>query len=413
MRKALVLLVLGLFVFLSSMREGQAVAQWSRKYGVACSTCHTAFPRVNYFGEKFVLNGFQMPGTEDGDDVAKHIIGDNLNLNELTDMFGIRVSVTPLQIQTNGRSKDGNKETRFDIGAPDWIQLFTAGTIFKDTSIFIETEVENDSIAFNWFELGYHNILGSSLLNVKVGKMSMLEFHGMSGRLRAIPNIKNAILADVKSSNGTGDDSVAIASPVPAIAWYGWTGPFVAELGVSNGSKLKDPNGDKNFWGTAKYYVAQEGDFAGTSVSVWGMLGKDSRQLLDAITEKPTKTAENDFWRFSPAVNIRYLEKWDLQFAYVFGHDDDFDLKTTGAKDTDYQGIAGILGYTINEHWYCALQSDWIDSTDAPGIEYLKISPSLWYFPRDNMRIGLTGRIDLQSDSDKKHEVLMNVRSMF
>lgn len=412
MKKVLLFILAGLFISILAVPESWAVSQWSRKYGVSCNTCHTAFPRLNYFADKFVQNGFQMPGTEDGDEVAKHIIGDGLNLNELTDIFGIRIAVSPLEVKGNSRTEGSQKETLFDIGSPKWLQLFTAGTIFKNASIFIETEVGEDEIEFNWFELGYHNILGSSLLNVKAGKVSMMEFHALTGRLRGIPNIKHQLLSDVKSANGKGDDSISVAQPVPAVEWYGWTGPFVAAAGVSNGGKLSDTNDDKNFFGTLKFFVAEEGDFAGSAVSLWGLIGTDTKDqfnLLGAYAGEAT----DEFWRWSPAFNVRYLDHWDLQFAYLFGHDDDFNLDTVGEQDTDFQGIATILGYMPNTKWYLALQFDWVDSDDATSLQYTKLSPSVWYFPRDNMRIGLTGRFDLESESDKKHEALVHVRSMF
>ncbi|MBI1871318.1 MAG: cytochrome c [Chlamydiae bacterium] len=413
MKKILLFALAGLFVFCFSVQESWAVSQWSRKYGVSCNTCHTAFPRLNYFGDQFAQNGFQMPGTEDGDEVAKHIIGDRLNLNELTDVFGIRIAVSPVEVKTNSRTEGSSKETLFDIGNPNWLQLFTAGTIFKNASIFIETEILEDEIEFNWFELGYHNIAGSSLLNVKAGKISMMEFHALTGRLRGIPNINHQVLSGVKSSNGAGDDSISVAQPVPAVEWYGWSGPFVGALGVSNGAKLRDTNDEKNFFGTLKYFVAQEGDFAGSSVSLWGLIGADTKDLLDELTDAYTGEAQNDFWRGSGAFNIRYLEKWDLQFAYLFGHDDDFNLTKIGDQETDFQGIATILGYMPTPQWYLALQFDWVDSDDVTSLQYTKLSPSIWYFPRDNMRIGLTGRFDLESESNKKHEALVHVRSMF
>lgn len=404
---------LGVFLFIFSSVNVFAVSQWSRKYGVSCKTCHTAFPRINYFAEQFKMNGFQMPGTYDGDDVAKHIIGDRLNLNELTDMFGLRIAVTPIEFETNGRTEGGVLKDEFDIGNPNWLQLFTAGTIFKNTTIFIETEIAGETIHNNWFYLGYHNILDTSLLNVRIGNLPMLDWHAISGRLRGIPNIGHRILSDVRASNGTGDDSVSMAGATPGIEIYGWQGPVVLSVGVANGRRVDDPNDDKNFFGTAKYYIAQEGDFAGSAVSVWGMFGTDTRDLVDELTGDPLGQAENEFWRLSPAFNIRYLERWDLQFGYFFGHDDDFDLTTAGDQETDFEGIAAILGYTINDAWWCAIQADWVNSDDAPGIEYLKISPSLWYFPRDNMRIGVVGRIDLESDDNEKHEAIFHVRSMF
>src|SRR3990172_8155644 len=45
--------------------EAGAVSQWSRKYQVACAVCHTVVPRINYYGERFMRNGYQLPDTRD------------------------------------------------------------------------------------------------------------------------------------------------------------------------------------------------------------------------------------------------------------------------------------------------------------------------------------------------------------
>ncbi|MBI1883552.1 MAG: hypothetical protein HYS08_05040 [Chlamydiae bacterium] len=410
--KRLISLAFVVLVSFYAVKESDATSQWARKYGVSCQTCHTAYPRLNYFGDKFALNGLQMPGTDDGDDVAKQIIGNNLNLNELTDIFGIRVSVTPIAVEGNGLEENGKTKTSVDIGNPNAVSLYTAGTIFKNTSVQIETEVDEDEISNEFFQVAFHNLFGTSLLNVRVGKMSTWQWNALS-KFSELTNAEHEILSDVQSANGTGDDSVSMTGPVPAIGLYGWKGPFVLEVGVSNGAEIKDPNDKKNFWGMAKYYVVEEGDFAGSAVSLWGLIGTDTKQLTDEVTGAPSGETEDDFWRLSPAVNIRYLEKWDLQFAYFFGHDDDFDLSTMSLEDTDFQGIASILGYTINEHWYCAFQADWVHSSDASDIDHLVLSPAIWYFPRDNMRIGLIGHIDAESEEVKKHVVSLNIDSMF
>lgn len=40
------------------------IPAFSRMYGTACSTCHTAAPKLNVFGEVFRLNGYRMPPSE-------------------------------------------------------------------------------------------------------------------------------------------------------------------------------------------------------------------------------------------------------------------------------------------------------------------------------------------------------------
>lgn len=413
MKKLFTLISVGLFLFLFFVDETEATSQWSRKYQVSCNTCHSAFPRLNSFGESFMLNGYQMPGTQDGDETEKHLIGDRLNLNQLTDILGLRINVSPATFETNGRDQNGVTQAAFDISNPSWLQLFTAGTIYKDVSIFIETEFEKDAIKVSWYRLGFHNLFGTSLLNVRVGRTSPLEWHGISGRLRAIPNIKHQMISSVKSSNGSGDDSVAFASAVPALSVYGFTDPIVYEIGVSNGAHEADVNEYKNVWATLKSDVAPSGPFGGSSVSVWGFYGRDT--LDNDPTDSGSALIENEYYRLSGAFNLRFLDL-DLQAGYFYGHEANFDLATAGDEEVVIHGVAAILGYKIDDNWYAAVQYDWVTSLDDSSLAYMKLSPSVWFFPRDNFRIGLVGRYALENDASDglpHHEVLMNIRAMF
>ena len=52
----LILFLMMSFVTISLQNNAYAVAQWSRKYKTSCTTCHTSFPRLNYYGERFMKN---------------------------------------------------------------------------------------------------------------------------------------------------------------------------------------------------------------------------------------------------------------------------------------------------------------------------------------------------------------------
>jgi hypothetical protein len=51
-----------LFALLST--SANAVPAFARKYGTACQTCHTVFPKLNSFGEAFRRNGYLFPGND-------------------------------------------------------------------------------------------------------------------------------------------------------------------------------------------------------------------------------------------------------------------------------------------------------------------------------------------------------------
>lgn len=400
-------------VWLIPVKEAGAVAQWARKYKMNCQACHTAFPRLNYFGEKFQRNGYQLPDTEDGDE-NKEKLSDTAFIDNLLNMFGVRIAVTPVAVTTDGLTRNGRQTTRVAFGNTNWVQFFSAGSIFKNTSIFIETEIEDTAVHNNWFTLGYHNLFGQNLLNLRVGKLSVLNWHGQSGRLRMIPNIQIEGWRNARTSEGTAaattlEDQVAISEPQPGIELYGYKGPFLYSVGVVNGSALNDGNQFKNVFGTLRLEMP-EGELQGSSISGFGYWGTDTATTA-------TAQAQNRFYRASGAANLRW-KKWDVIGSYMYGRDNDWILSTAGAQRNTTHMMSGQVGYLINPKWYASMQYDYVTDDIAPGgrgdNDYHKASPTIWFMPRENMRIGFVNRFDIQNTaSGRQHEIIANVRAMF
>ena len=63
--------------------DSHAIPAFARKYTLNCNVCHTRPPRLNSFGEQFLENGYQLPGTEDGGIVGKKRLGE-LTLDDVT-----------------------------------------------------------------------------------------------------------------------------------------------------------------------------------------------------------------------------------------------------------------------------------------------------------------------------------------
>lgn len=404
MKLSKILLSLAAFILISAFltEPAWALSQFARKTGLNCQTCHTSFPRLTYFGEQFMRNGYQMPGTEDGD-TTKTAIGDNLFIDKLQNLFGLRINITPVAAKAKKLIINGARKTQVGFGNPDWLQLFTGGSLFRNASIFIETEVKGSTIKNNWFRLGAHNFIGEQgVANLYVGKTSPMEWHAISGRLRMSPT-KIQVISNYKSSGGSGgigEDSVALAAAYPSISFYGYTGPILYSATISNGANVKDKNQEKNYYGTLRYDV-QDGDFQGSAFTIWGMSGTDT-------TNSAVAQVKNSFWRASPALNIRYGDL-DVIAGYFFGTDDNWTLTSVATKN-DFQG--GILqtGYMFTPKYYGLLQYDWIDSDD-PIANFNMLTASAWYFVRENLKLGLIGRYDFRAT--KEHEAAISIRAMF
>lgn len=66
MKTARLLALLAAAVAAASLlpRDAGAVPVFARKYGLNCSMCHSAYPRLNDFGARFRANGYRLPGRE-------------------------------------------------------------------------------------------------------------------------------------------------------------------------------------------------------------------------------------------------------------------------------------------------------------------------------------------------------------
>ena len=58
-------LLLASLFFLFSVSDAHALPAFARKYGLRCSACHEAWPMLNYFGQKFKDNGYQLMNDRD------------------------------------------------------------------------------------------------------------------------------------------------------------------------------------------------------------------------------------------------------------------------------------------------------------------------------------------------------------
>ncbi len=149
--------------------QAQAVPAFARKYSVNCSICHTRPPRLNPFGERFLENGYQLPGTEDGGIIGKRRLGD-LTLDDVSNYLAFRLRGNVFRNfdynrQSPGPGIAGNPEDRTELAFPEVFSLFTTGTLTHNVGFFVEletnleeeeTEVERGFITLN--NLGKHDL---------------------------------------------------------------------------------------------------------------------------------------------------------------------------------------------------------------------------------------------------------------
>lgn len=423
---ALALLIVFSFAMPSNVG---ATSQWARKTGLSCNSCHTVFPRLNSFGEEYLKNGYQLMTTYKKDyKEAYPIEAGGVLLDEVSNIFGFRLNMTPIALETKSFQEDFGKEktTKLTLGSAVWLQMFVAGSIYKDISFFSELEHSKGSFKFNWFYFNFTNLLSSQLLNFQVGNLSPMEFASYPNRLPQLPNLKGEVFL-LKSSNGKGENSIDMSSARPGIQYYGTQDWATVYFGASPGVSAASVNQYLNFWGGFVLKLPENvlQGFDGSTVTLHYYTGTDTKYTGVEKNADGTPAAtqvdqvENTFTRISPQINIRYKDMIDIQAAYVTGTDDNYSLAASPTADFKYSGIALEAGYMPTEIWHFGLHYDNYSSDDEvagkPVLDYQRIVPSVTYIVNQNIRFTVYYEKDL-TDKDaslKVDKTYLNVRVMF
>ena len=161
------------FLVLSASQNANALPAFARKYGLRCSACHESWPMLNYFGQKFKDNGYQLMNDHDAP------IWQNASYWPITlriTPFWSRESTNKIAVDTAG---GGTGETRltttgFNLSGLD---ILTGGTLEKNiTFLLVPSSDETGAFHFESANVRFDNLLHSPWLNVKMGKFELDSF---------------------------------------------------------------------------------------------------------------------------------------------------------------------------------------------------------------------------------------------
>lgn len=329
--------------------DAQAIPAFSRKYDVSCNTCHVpSFPKLNDFGNRFRDSGYQMDSDDD--------LPTGLHMGYWP--VSLRTSVG-YQLGSINRLAVGNPATS-QVGASTGgfgftiLDILAFGTIMKDVSYGVIYTPGLGSAGFGTgrsdgdLEVAFvrlNNMMGTSLLNVKVGKYELdlpfsekrsptlntnfVMYHYRSGtpfsRVTANP-IGNR-------QYGNAND-FALGDNQPGLELFGTkdielvNGTFRYSLNVvsSNVTNVAGSGGGRalQFYGHATQSFGGFGIVDGQRIGVFGMFGRAPTAANPAIAGgDPTGTGEQSrtFSRFGVDFSLTALSKVNVFGAYMIAHD--------------------------------------------------------------------------------------------
>ncbi|MFI5303933.1 MAG: hypothetical protein ACHQYP_03960 [Nitrospiria bacterium] len=163
----LILMVSLIGFMFTYVSDANAIPAFARKYDVACTLCHTTFPKLNDFGVNFRDNGYQMGADSD--------LPTNLEKGYFPLSFRTTVGYQYAS-QNNVQGMNGNNVDNFSSGfGSTGMDFLSAGTLDRDISFLVvptgEYSVLGGQVTFHlesaWVR--FDNLNSNPMLNLKVG----------------------------------------------------------------------------------------------------------------------------------------------------------------------------------------------------------------------------------------------------
>ncbi len=159
------------FLILSSSQNASALPAFARKYGLRCSACHETWPMLNYFGQKFKDNGYQLMNDRDAP------IWQNASYWPITlrmTPFWSRESVNKVAVDSTLSGETRLTTSGFNYGGLD---ILTGGTLEKNiTFLLVPSSDETGAFHFESVNVRFDNLFHSPWMNVKIGKFELDTF---------------------------------------------------------------------------------------------------------------------------------------------------------------------------------------------------------------------------------------------
>lgn len=266
------------FLVLGFTSNAHGLPAFARKYGLRCSACHEAWPMLNYFGQKFKDNGYQLMNDRDAP------IWQNPSYwpvtfritpmwhRESTDKVLVDTVVGPAsseaQVTTHG----------FDLSGLDF---HTGGTLEKNLSFYVLPSSDpTGAFHFETVMARLDNLFGSSWFNVKLGKFELDNLISEK-RILTLTNISGVYETYHFIPQGDGNIFGQIGDNQLGVEWMGHSANDRTRLSAA---LLSSNDGNVGL----PYGSAYTGYFAASQAFDVGKLGVDRIGAYAMIGEAPT-----------------------------------------------------------------------------------------------------------------------------
>lgn len=326
-----------LFVFfcVGALPQANALPAFARKYGLRCSACHEAWPMLNYFGQKFKDNGYQLMNDRDApiwQSPAYWPATFRMTPNwhrESSDKVAVDAGTgtTERQITSHG----------FDLTGLDF---HTAGTLEKNISFYLLPSSDpTGAFHFEQVFARLDNLFGSSWMNVKMGKFELDNLISEK-RILTLTNISGVYetyhfipVGDGNVFGQIGDNQLGVE----------WMGHSVNDRTRVSASLVSSNDGNVNL----PYGNSYSAYFTGSQAFDVGKLGVDRVGFYAMVGEAPTTYFTQQGVPISGATGNKSFSREGFVGLFYFGKLDFLALTQHGSDNAWFgQGFGDLVGGT-------------------------------------------------------------------
>jgi hypothetical protein len=322
-RRTVAGLLLSALYVLTFSSSANALPAFARKYGLRCSACHEAWPMLNYFGQRFKDNGYQLMNDRDSP------VWQNPSYWPVTfrmTPFFHRESTNKISYDTTGGGSalKSLSSSGFDYGGLD---ILSAGTLEKNVSFqIIPASDETGAFHIEAVNARFDNLLHSPWLNIKLGKF---ELDNIVSEKRGLTlsaagggyNIYHFIpVGDANIFGQIGDNQIGLE----------WLGHSANDRTRLSAAVLSSTDGNPDLpYGSNSYSAFFSGSQAfnvgklGTDrVGFYAMVGEAPTTFLtDGGVPLPNTGAGNKGFSREGFVGLFYFDRLDFQVVTQHGSD--------------------------------------------------------------------------------------------
>jgi hypothetical protein len=406
-------LAVAVAVVITMAGSADAIPAFAKKYDAPCSLCHTGWPKLSETGVLFKLNGYQMPGTADGNVAAKRDTGDNVFL----DVDGAN---PPISVYLEGgivvtqplEGPDGLQGKQFLCCAEgSEATIVMGGTATADVAYYVALPWQNRDLTQGY--LRFVNFFAPGLAAIDLGVMNVIDYDVVSPSRNWFGEPQIAFHGSPSNKNG-GPLGYNALYPDTGLRLYGRPnyGDFTYEVGVFSGAQVVgEATDDSEF----AYTFLGRWDHGPVSISGRYWINKTGVAEVNGFAADPF-TPDETTEQF--IVGARFTHDYfEVEVAVDYTSFDIADrlALVDGVESTFSMDPATRTAYTLEGRWY---PSQWLhvgaafnsilmgayDHSVSGAItanEQMSISLlalRVEFRPINNMRIGLEGQVDLSDE---------------